>query len=372
MARIAQSIERCGQIVPCIVAPAPGGAGAGAAPLVLIDGCRRVAALRRLGRGAASVWQSTCGLAEAVLGVFARAQDRSFAVIEEALLLRELMQGQGLSQQESSIWLTVRAGCDCGEPDGCSCCGAGQCGAGGRAGAAALSSSGGQSGGGAVGALPIRFMPTASWRRWPRHRLLTRELQCWLTADEQQAARNGARPHGRRSPPVSRRPSSRRRGARRQTAARRPRRQIHRRLHCLKAVIARLRRFAPAALPSVPPALTRHCLLCSLAVKPSAQLQSPGGARSARTPAESAAAGVAATLQRSRHSLRGVQPSAGAVAQHRAAHPPRADGAAEAVPCDEATFRPGEKAAFEPARGNVVAVRELLADDGLEECPPAA
>jgi ParB-like chromosome segregation protein Spo0J len=100
VARIAQSIERCGQIVPCIVAPAPGGAGAGAAPLVLIDGYRRVAALRRLGRDTASVEQWTCGLAEAVLGVLARAQDRSFASIEEALLLRELMQGQGLSQQE--------------------------------------------------------------------------------------------------------------------------------------------------------------------------------------------------------------------------------------------------------------------------------
>jgi predicted transcriptional regulator len=100
VARIAQSIERCGQIVPCIVAPAPGGAGAGAAPLVLIDGYRRVAALRRLGRDTASVEQWTCGLAEAVLGVLARAQDRSFASIEEALLLRELMQGQGLSQQD--------------------------------------------------------------------------------------------------------------------------------------------------------------------------------------------------------------------------------------------------------------------------------
>jgi ParB/RepB/Spo0J family partition protein len=100
VARIAQSIERCGQIVPCIVASAPGGAGAGAAPLVLIDGYRRVAALRRLGRDTASVEQWTCGLAEAVLGVLARAQDRSFASIEEALLLRELMQGQGLSQQD--------------------------------------------------------------------------------------------------------------------------------------------------------------------------------------------------------------------------------------------------------------------------------
>ena len=100
VARIAQSIERCGQIVPCIVVAPPGGAGAGADPLVLIDGYRRVAALRRLGRDTASVEQWTCGLAEAVLGVLARAQDRSFASIEEALLLRELTQGQGLSQHD--------------------------------------------------------------------------------------------------------------------------------------------------------------------------------------------------------------------------------------------------------------------------------
>ena len=100
VARIAQSIERCGQIVPCIVVAVPGAAGAGADPRVLIDGYRRVAALRRLGRDTASVEQWTCDLAEAVLGVLARAQDRSFASIEEALLLRELLQGQGLSQHD--------------------------------------------------------------------------------------------------------------------------------------------------------------------------------------------------------------------------------------------------------------------------------
>ena len=100
VARIAQSIERCGQIVPCIVVAVPGAAGAGADPRVLIDGYRRVAALRRLGRDTASVEQWTCDLAEAVLGVLARAQDRSFASIEEALLLRELLQGQGLTQHD--------------------------------------------------------------------------------------------------------------------------------------------------------------------------------------------------------------------------------------------------------------------------------
>jgi ParB family transcriptional regulator, chromosome partitioning protein len=100
VARIAQSIERCGQIVPCIVVAVPGGAGTGADPRVLIDGYRRVAALRRLGRDTARVEQWTCDLTEALLGVLARTQDRRFASIEEALLLRELVQGQGLSQHD--------------------------------------------------------------------------------------------------------------------------------------------------------------------------------------------------------------------------------------------------------------------------------
>ena len=98
VARIAQSIERCGQLVPCIVVAAHGGEGAEA--LVLVDGYRRVAALRRLGRDTASVEQWACDLTEALLGVLARSQDRPFAIIEEALLLRELVQGLGLSQHE--------------------------------------------------------------------------------------------------------------------------------------------------------------------------------------------------------------------------------------------------------------------------------
>jgi ParB family transcriptional regulator, chromosome partitioning protein len=98
VARLAQSIERCGQIVPCIAVAAPGGAGAEA--LVLVDGYRRVAALRRLGRDTASVEQWACEPTEALLGVLARRQDRPFAIIEEALLLRELVQGLGLSQHD--------------------------------------------------------------------------------------------------------------------------------------------------------------------------------------------------------------------------------------------------------------------------------
>ena len=67
---------------------------------MLIDGYRRVAALRRLGRDTASVEQWTCDLTDALLGLLARTQNRPFASIEEALLIRELMQGLGLSQHD--------------------------------------------------------------------------------------------------------------------------------------------------------------------------------------------------------------------------------------------------------------------------------
>jgi ParB/RepB/Spo0J family partition protein len=97
VARIAHSIERCGQVVPCIVVAVPGAVGE---RLVLIDGYRRVAALRRLGRDTASVEQWTCELTDALLSLLARTQNRPFASIEEALLIRELMQGLGLSQHD--------------------------------------------------------------------------------------------------------------------------------------------------------------------------------------------------------------------------------------------------------------------------------
>jgi ParB family chromosome partitioning protein len=101
--KLARSIERDGQIVPLIVVgAAPDSSAKDGECLVLIDGYRRVAALRRLGRDRASVERWPCDLAEAVLGVLARTQSRSFAAIEEALLLRELTQGLGVSQREAA------------------------------------------------------------------------------------------------------------------------------------------------------------------------------------------------------------------------------------------------------------------------------
>jgi ParB family chromosome partitioning protein len=99
--RIARSIELAGQIVPCIaVADPPVRTPEGSERLVLLDGYRRVAALRRLGRDTARVECWSCDLGEGLLGVLARAQGRPFAAIEEALQLRELTQGWGLSQHE--------------------------------------------------------------------------------------------------------------------------------------------------------------------------------------------------------------------------------------------------------------------------------
>jgi ParB family chromosome partitioning protein len=98
--RIARSIERCGQIVPCVVVAVAGGSGADGERLVLIDGYRRIAALRRIGHDTASVDRWACDVTDALLGLLARTRNRPFASIEEALLIRELMQGLGLSQHD--------------------------------------------------------------------------------------------------------------------------------------------------------------------------------------------------------------------------------------------------------------------------------
>jgi hypothetical protein len=72
------------------------------------------------------------------------------------------------------------------------------------------------------------------------------------------------------------------------------------------------------------------------------------------------------TLQAQRHSLReiGRLLALSCNTVRRILREPDAN-ISEAPPCDEAT-QVRVKAAFERARGNVVRVRELLADDGLE------
>lgn len=99
--RLAQSIEQCGQLIACVAVPA---GGAQPPPLserwVLIDGYRRVAALKRLGRDTAQVQVWRCELADGLLQALACTQARRLDPIEEALLLRELLDGFGLTQHE--------------------------------------------------------------------------------------------------------------------------------------------------------------------------------------------------------------------------------------------------------------------------------
>ena len=99
--RLVQSIDECGQLIGCIAVGEPERTDV-VAPLVLIDGYRRVAALRKLGRDIARVECWNCTMTEALAQVLARSRSRAFTAIEEALLLRDLMDGQGLSQRDAA------------------------------------------------------------------------------------------------------------------------------------------------------------------------------------------------------------------------------------------------------------------------------
>jgi len=105
--RLMQSIDACGQLIACIaVVPAPSrlesDGHAGVAPLVLIDGYRRAAALRKLGRDTVRVECWSCTVAQALVQVLARSRSRAFTAIEEALLLRDLVAGHQLPQREAA------------------------------------------------------------------------------------------------------------------------------------------------------------------------------------------------------------------------------------------------------------------------------
>jgi ParB-like chromosome segregation protein Spo0J len=102
VARLVQSIDACGQLVACIAVGGPERTDV-VAPLVLIDGYRRVAALRRLGRDTARVecWGGT--VEDALAQMLARSRSRAFTALEEALLLRELIQAQRLSLREAGL-----------------------------------------------------------------------------------------------------------------------------------------------------------------------------------------------------------------------------------------------------------------------------
>lgn len=119
VAALAHSIEQSGQLVPCIAVSDAVGAG-----LILIDGYRRIEALRRLGRDTARIETWTCPLTQGLLSFLARNGQRPLAAIEEGLLLQELVQGQGMAQREVArqtgrdvSWVSRRLDLVCGLPD---------------------------------------------------------------------------------------------------------------------------------------------------------------------------------------------------------------------------------------------------------------
>jgi hypothetical protein len=116
---LARSIEQSGQLVPCIAVSKADGTG-----LILIDGYRRIEALRRLGRDTARIETWTCSLGQSLVSFFARQGQRPLAMIEEGLLLQELTQGQGMAQREVArqigrdvSWVNRRLDLVCGLPD---------------------------------------------------------------------------------------------------------------------------------------------------------------------------------------------------------------------------------------------------------------
>ena len=92
--RLARSIEQCGQIVPVVVVAESDQSW------TLIDGYRRFDALRRCGHDLISVELWQCELATGVLKRLAQSQGRCWCPLEEAALIRELIERFDRSQRE--------------------------------------------------------------------------------------------------------------------------------------------------------------------------------------------------------------------------------------------------------------------------------
>lgn len=95
--RLSESIRTSGQLVACIAA-----GDQDSAALVLIDGYRRVGALKRLGADTALVQCWHCPVGPALAQMLAHSFSRAFDPMEEALMLRELIDSLGLSQREAA------------------------------------------------------------------------------------------------------------------------------------------------------------------------------------------------------------------------------------------------------------------------------
>lgn len=94
--RLSSSLERHGQLSPVVVlAKRDGGRE-------LLDGYRRVDALRLLGKDLVKAELWNCAGTKALVRVMTRNQQRRWEAVEEAVLLRELRDGHQLSQQKTA------------------------------------------------------------------------------------------------------------------------------------------------------------------------------------------------------------------------------------------------------------------------------
>lgn len=98
--QLAASLLEHGQQVPILVVPATGEEGH-----VLIDGYARVAALESLGRDVAEALVLALDEPAALVWAHRLAATRRHTVLEEAWLVRELVEGHGKSQVELSVAL---------------------------------------------------------------------------------------------------------------------------------------------------------------------------------------------------------------------------------------------------------------------------
>ena len=92
--RLSLSLEQHGQLSPVVVLAKRDGSRE------LLDGYRRVDALRRLGKDLVKAELWDCADSEALVRIMTRNQQRSWEAVEEAMLLRELRDGHHLSQHE--------------------------------------------------------------------------------------------------------------------------------------------------------------------------------------------------------------------------------------------------------------------------------
>jgi ParB/RepB/Spo0J family partition protein len=97
LAALERSLAEVGQLRPLVVVPAP--EPAPPSRFVLVDGYRRFAALRRLGRDTVRVEVWECGVAAALAALLTQSGSRPFEPLEQALLLQALTLESGLSQR---------------------------------------------------------------------------------------------------------------------------------------------------------------------------------------------------------------------------------------------------------------------------------